>query len=286
MFTVVTDLGSAHCLWFANGVEKMFVGSEQIKKLAKERGKVPDEKLILSGLPIRHDFASQADIMGDRMSPEGKEYQRKVREELELPHVDRATILVMGGGEGVGSLSSIVNALYVELVLQGIDALILVVCGRNEKLKKALAERDWSEVLRRHFMAKENRLQSMSSCGTSSFTSSAGCMEGSLVTKQIRRILSTGSLESPVSSLPPSSNTNVMATAQNFQKPPRPAASKSEHASKAEEDQDTTPATTFTFESMGSDAKEGKVAVVGLGFVTRMAEYSELYGGLAIGRVQ
>ena len=38
MFTVVTDLGSAHCLWFANGVEKMFVGSEQVKALAKARG--------------------------------------------------------------------------------------------------------------------------------------------------------------------------------------------------------------------------------------------------------
>ena len=29
MFTVVTDLGSAHCLWFAAGVEKMFVGKRE-----------------------------------------------------------------------------------------------------------------------------------------------------------------------------------------------------------------------------------------------------------------
>ena len=56
----------------------------------------------------------------------------------------RATILVMGGGEGVGSLSHIVNSLYVELVLNGMDALILVVCGRNDKLKTSLDTRDWS----------------------------------------------------------------------------------------------------------------------------------------------
>ena len=100
MFTVVTDLGSAHCLWFANGVEKMFVGSERVKDLAKARGKVPEEKLVLSGLPIRHDFAVQAEKLGDRMSPEGKKYQVQIRTELQLPCTHRKTLLVMGGGEG------------------------------------------------------------------------------------------------------------------------------------------------------------------------------------------
>lgn len=101
MFTVVTDLGSAHAMWFANGVEKMFVGSDQIMELAKKRGKVPDEKLIKIGLPIRHDFAEQSERLGDRMSPEGKAYQRGIQKELGLPLTegDFKTILVMGGGE-------------------------------------------------------------------------------------------------------------------------------------------------------------------------------------------
>ncbi|EEC51263.1 predicted protein, partial [Phaeodactylum tricornutum CCAP 1055/1] len=146
IFTVVTDLGSAHCLWFANGVEKMFVGSDQIKKLAMARGKVPVEKIILAGLPIRHDFAIQADLLGVRHSEAGRAYQQRVRRELKLPCTDRKTVLVMGGGEGVGSLSNIVDALYVELALQGIDALVLVVCGRNEKLRHKLATRDWQSL--------------------------------------------------------------------------------------------------------------------------------------------
>jgi UDP-N-acetylglucosamine:LPS N-acetylglucosamine transferase len=156
IFTVVTDLGSAHWLWFARGVEKMFVGSEAIKELAKVRGKVPEEKLILYGLPIRHDFSVQAESLGNRYSVEGKTYQRTIRQKLNLPPktssgdlpqtsdlLDRATLLIMGGGEGVGSLLNITDALYVQLMSQGIDALILVVCGRNEVLRSAIKHRNW-----------------------------------------------------------------------------------------------------------------------------------------------
>jgi hypothetical protein len=61
------------------------------------------------------------------------------------------------GGEGVRSLSHIVNSFYVELVLNGMDALILVVCGRNDKLKTSLDTRDWSEVLRAHAHMKTSK---------------------------------------------------------------------------------------------------------------------------------
>jgi 1,2-diacylglycerol 3-beta-galactosyltransferase len=144
IFTVVTDLGSGHSTWFANGMETMFVGTKQIYELAKKRGNVPDEKLVLSGLPIRHDFAVQAEQMGDRTSPSGKDYQLQIRRQLELPATNRKTLLVMGGGEGVGSLSNIVDSLYYELVRQNINAIILVVCGRNEILQQSLKERNWN----------------------------------------------------------------------------------------------------------------------------------------------
>jgi len=171
IFTVVTDLASAHCLWFANGVDKLYIASEECRKLAKQRGKVPDEKIVQIGLPIRHQFAVQADKLGDRNSPQGVEYQRKIKAELELPSgsIGKKTLLVMGGGEGVGSLSSIVDSLYVELSKQGIDALILVVCGRNEILKKGLEERDWDAVVHAHKQAKlrpSRSLLSFSACVT------------------------------------------------------------------------------------------------------------------------
>lgn len=272
MFTVVTDLGSAHCLWFANGVEKMFVGSEKVKELAMSRGKVPEEKLVLAGLPIRHDFAIQSENMGDRMAPEGKEYQRKVRQDLQLPYTDRKTILMMGGGEGVGSLGNMTDALYVELVSQGIDALVLVICGRNEKLRGQLETRDWNAVIQRWRTAKDTNgygssLMSLSdACGP--VVSASGC-DGP-VTDQIRRMLVNG----------------MTATSNAVQFP----TSASGYADKEDEKKADTNDLSIQIENSFVDssksvdnagsslvasleAKTGNVTVIGLGFIERMAEY-------------
>jgi 1,2-diacylglycerol 3-beta-galactosyltransferase len=100
----------------------------------------------MTGLPIRHDFAVQAEAMGDRTTPAGKAYQRAMKEDLGIDP-DRPMVLVMGGGEGVGSLSDIVNEMYTSLTKKGVNATIYVVCGRNEKLKNELNQRDWSKVL-------------------------------------------------------------------------------------------------------------------------------------------
>jgi 1,2-diacylglycerol 3-beta-galactosyltransferase len=173
IFTVVTDLGSGHSTWFEGGVEKIFIASQQIQELAMKRGKVPKTKLIMSGLPIRKDFTAQAGCLGDggRNSIQGNIHQMQVRDMLGIAHnnasgaiidgkdhncSDHKVILVMGGGEGVGSLSSIVDCLYTELMLEGINATIAVVCGRNEKLKKSLETRDWNELL---LLARQRRIK-------------------------------------------------------------------------------------------------------------------------------
>jgi 1,2-diacylglycerol 3-beta-galactosyltransferase len=146
-FTVVTDLGSGHCMWFEKNVDKLYVASDRLYNLARRRGGTPPQRLVMTGLPIRHGFAVQAEQLGDRTSPQGKEYQRKMRIELGMDG-HKPMVLVMGGGEGVGSLSDIVNELYAELYHQGVDATICVVCGRNEKLKDDLSTRDFSQVVR------------------------------------------------------------------------------------------------------------------------------------------
>jgi len=76
-------------------------------------------------------------------------YQHRVREQIlpQMPDLDQPVILLMGGGEGVGSLSDIVDELYTVFYHKGIDATICVVCGRNEKLQTSLAERDWDQVV-------------------------------------------------------------------------------------------------------------------------------------------
>ncbi|KAL7549086.1 hypothetical protein ACHAWF_012359 [Thalassiosira exigua] len=154
-FTVVTDFGSGHCTWFNKDVDKMYLASDPIKNTAQEHGSVPDEKIVMSGLPIRHDFAAQADAMGDRTSEQGKLYQAKVRESIGIDP-NKRMVLVMGGGEGVGSLSDIVNELYVKLTSQGVDATICVVCGRNEELKANLETRCWDTVVSQSLQSYES----------------------------------------------------------------------------------------------------------------------------------
>jgi len=148
-FTCVTDFGSGHCTWFHGGVDKMYIASDRIRRLAKRRGWVPDSKLVMSGLPIRHGFALQAEKMGDRFSSAGQAYRENMKTTLGLDP-KKPMILIMGGGEGVGSLSTITEALYFELHRQGINATICVVCGRNEQLRSELNGKNWAEVINQY----------------------------------------------------------------------------------------------------------------------------------------
>jgi len=269
IFTVVTDLGSGHCLWFANGMEKMFVGSDQICELAKKRGNVPDDKLVKIGLPIRHDFAIQAEKLGDRVSTEGKQYQQTIRRSLELPYFDRPTLLLMGGGEGIGSLSSLVDTLYMELVMNGIDAVILVVCGRNEKLQKSLDGRDWGEVLHLQSELKTFKGENVSSMciGSNLSPTAAACIDGPM-THSIRKILSTGSL-------------GISSPLIGFGNVEEEEQSKSQEDDSGEKFEDAREVEAQTSRDESAGASEsligndplGDVTVIGLGFVDNMAEY-------------
>ena len=145
-FTVVTDLGSGHCTWFQKNVDKLYLASERLRRLAKRRGRLADEKIVMTGLPIRRDFAVEAELLGDRTSEAGKAYQAQKKSLLKLDP-NRPVVLVMGGGEGVGSLSKIVDELYTSFTSEGVDATILVVCGRNEKLKAELESKNWGAVV-------------------------------------------------------------------------------------------------------------------------------------------
>jgi UDP-N-acetylglucosamine:LPS N-acetylglucosamine transferase len=306
IFTVVTDLGSAHCLWFANGVDKMFVASDQIRALAKSRGKVPDEKLVQIGLPIRHAFAEQAEGLGDRMSQEGRAYQRVIRQCLQLPFHDRKTVLVMGGGEGVGSLSNIVDSLYVDFRNKGIDSLILVVCGRNEKLKAELEGRNWDNFYRQYMETnKSSSLFSFASCGSSSTAGGAsqrltgvfqtysgysfgpwnsaphndnaqGCIENSMADK-IRRILSTSSFNAlqDISSDLIIEKASGMATEEPFECIEGVQSPLKQPNSEADLNISEEPLLSSAPESSDIQINDaiGNVSVVALGFVTNIAEY-------------
>lgn len=157
-FTVVTDFGSGHCTWFTRSVDKMYIASDRIRKLARRRGLIPNNKLVMSGLPIRHDFALQAENMGERHSENGKQYREKMKETLGLDP-KKKNVLLMGGGEGVGSIATISEALYKQLKKDGVDATICVVCGRNEKLKEEIMNKNWDALDMTIKLSKRQRVK-------------------------------------------------------------------------------------------------------------------------------
>lgn len=307
-FTVVTDLGSGHCQWFASGVEKLFVASDRIRNLARDRGGVSEDKFVEVGLPIRHDFAVSAERLGDRSSTVGKAYRTSVRRDVLAmpdPHADADeawAVLVMGGGEGVGSLSTLVDALYGELDSRGATATVFVVCGRNQTLKDALDHREWDEVSQRYAiekMLREEAAQSLLEMNCLSVTNgstkptntntgcivantSTGCMNGS-VSSRIKKVLSGHSASAmavPTDELRREDDDNEDNGSGDY----------GDSYESQEEKKDISPSTTYepTFSIPGNDhvledeehspppsttTTDRRVRVVGLGFVDNMADY-------------
>ena len=109
-------------------------------------------------------------------------------------------------------MSNIVDSLYCELVSQGIDSQILVVCGRNETLKKNIDSRNWNSVILQWVKAKErqskpsrwvsSRIRDCATIPTLPAIASTGCIETSSVMvmpSSLRRIFSNTNIGQSVS---------------------------------------------------------------------------------------
>jgi 1,2-diacylglycerol 3-beta-galactosyltransferase len=122
---VVTDLFSAHGLWFNSTADLTIVPTEGARKVGEKWG-MPPEKLRVVGLPVSLGF------LGDDKS------KAELRAELGLVP-DRATVLLVGGGEGMGPIAEIAHAIdRARLPLQ-----VVVVAGRNRKLYDRLRAEAW-----------------------------------------------------------------------------------------------------------------------------------------------
>mmetsp|Transcript_8764 Transcript_8764/g.15802 ORF Transcript_8764/g.15802 Transcript_8764/m.15802 type:complete len:517 (-) Transcript_8764:1486-3036(-) len=129
--TVVTDYGDAHPTWFHKEIDVCYVPSEPVRKVAASEG-LMESQLRLFGLPLRSAFV------------EDKRSCMEVRELLGLD-VSRRTILLVGGGDGVGGLSTVTIAVTQRLVEEGIESnsQLVVICGRNRSMAQTLRARNF-----------------------------------------------------------------------------------------------------------------------------------------------
>lgn len=119
--TVLTDLAGIHRAWSNPLTDLVVVGTPQAAD-AIQREAVPPERIRRLGLPIRPGF---------HLPAAGEQQALRSRWGLD-PH--RPTILMMGGGYGNGRLSRQVRA----LAGRPHPWQVIVVCGRNEKLRREL----------------------------------------------------------------------------------------------------------------------------------------------------
>eukprot|EP00640_Fibrocapsa_japonica_P001575 CAMPEP_0113936996 /NCGR_PEP_ID=MMETSP1339-20121228/3717_1 /TAXON_ID=94617 /ORGANISM="Fibrocapsa japonica" /LENGTH=481 /DNA_ID=CAMNT_0000939595 /DNA_START=81 /DNA_END=1526 /DNA_ORIENTATION=- /assembly_acc=CAM_ASM_000762 len=130
--TVVTDLGGAHATWFDPRADLCFVPSAPVRRMALMERMDPNQ-LRQHGLPIRPAFSKAPMTKAD------------LRNELGMKQVIKS-VLVVGGGDGVGGLKSIASTLINALGHEdsGLQAAqVVVVCGSNKSLKKEMEEESW-----------------------------------------------------------------------------------------------------------------------------------------------
>ena len=117
---VLTDW-APHSYWIHEGVDHYVVPSEDTKERFVRKG-VPPHKIHVFGIPIRYTFAEKLD-------------KDLVRKDLGLA-LDVPTVLIMGGGQGLGKMKGAVKSLMASQ--QAIQ--IIVVAGANAKLFRWLSK--------------------------------------------------------------------------------------------------------------------------------------------------
>ncbi len=128
--TVVTDLASVHPLWLTPRVDALYLASEEALAAARNAG-VPPTRTHLLGLPIRPAFAEPHTLTRDAL-------RTQLGMDPSLP-----AVILMGGGDGVGPVESIAIAADKAFATKGIQAQIVVICGRNDSLRNRLERRSW-----------------------------------------------------------------------------------------------------------------------------------------------
>jgi 1,2-diacylglycerol 3-beta-galactosyltransferase len=123
--TVVTDMVSTHALWYDQRADLTLVPTEMARQRAIEFNMSPD-KIIVVGQPV-----------SERCSAPGGD-QKSLRQKFGWT-LDKPTILLVGGGEGMGPLSETAIAIDES----GLDVNLVIVTGRNAKLKSELEARTW-----------------------------------------------------------------------------------------------------------------------------------------------
>lgn len=124
--TVVTDMISTHTWWFNRRTNFVLVPTEIARQRGIANGLSPDQIRVV-GLPVAQRFCMPLIS------------SQSFRAQMGWPQ-DLPIILLIGGGDGMGPLAKVARAISDARL----EAALIVVTGRNHKLKVQLEAEEWS----------------------------------------------------------------------------------------------------------------------------------------------
>ncbi|CAM3026353.1 glycosyltransferase [Paenibacillus sediminis] len=119
--TVITDY-TDHSYWVHPFTDRYIVGAEHVKQ-ALLKHHVPDERIVVTGIPIKLSFTYSYDRI-------------MLRDKYGLDR-ERPIVLVMGGGDGLIGKQFLSFIVANELLT---SVQFIIVCGRNERLRQSLVQ--------------------------------------------------------------------------------------------------------------------------------------------------
>jgi 1,2-diacylglycerol 3-beta-galactosyltransferase len=122
---VVTDMVTTHALWYDNRADLILVPTETAR-LRAIKYHIHPEKVHVVGLPVADRYCQP---VGSKST-----LRKKLGWTLGKP-----IVLLVGGGEGMGPLAKTAQAIDAS----GLDVGLVIVCGRNQKLKATLESCTW-----------------------------------------------------------------------------------------------------------------------------------------------
>ncbi|HSM23870.1 MAG TPA: glycosyltransferase, partial [Anaerolineaceae bacterium] len=135
--TVVTDLVSTHSAWYHPGADLVIVPTIPAREKALKNG-LPYEKVMVIGQPVAEKYA--------KLSEDKHGLRAKLNWDNQL-----LTVLLVGGGEGMGNLEMHAKALN----QSNLPIQLIIIAGRNNQLKSRLESQIWNMPTKIYGFVKE-----------------------------------------------------------------------------------------------------------------------------------
>jgi 1,2-diacylglycerol 3-beta-galactosyltransferase len=117
---------TTHALWFDKRADHILVPTETARLRALKYN-MPPRKVQVVGLPVADQYCQPM------------KRKSTLRKKLGWPTDGKPVVLMVGGGEGMGPLAKTAR----EIDASGLDLNLVIVCGRNQKLKESLEAETW-----------------------------------------------------------------------------------------------------------------------------------------------